>query len=327
MKNMKYNKILSVIIPAYNVEKYLKESVDSVLSQTVLPHEVIIINDGSTDNTGKIAEDLYGHYANVKIIHTRNNGLGEARNIGTRIATGDFVYYFDSDDILQPDLVESFYGALIQQPDLEIYYFSANSFLDDSWSQRVANSKKLQQFGGQMERIFATGEKAFVALVKNKMFSVPVWLYICSRHLLLKKSLTFRSIIYEDEEFTLRLFFMANKTIVTKKVFLRYRVRLGSIMQSSCTEQNIVGYLYACFALEDLLLTCASLESKKYIKKRIITYISIMLNMKYTYALKLSSKVIRDLNMVVSKYGGLRMSVVKYTLWICQFVKDKLRSH
>lgn len=327
MKNINRNKTLSVIIPAYNVESYLKESVDSVLSQTILPHEVIIINDGSTDDTGKIAEDLYGHYDNVKIIHTQNKGLGEARNIGTRAATGDFIYYFDSDDVLELNLFESFYSVLIKHPDLDIFHFSADSFVNESWleNKNFTNHKNLPEFYRGMEEHFCSGEEAFSALVRNDSFNECVWLYIFSRKLLKRALLVFSPVIHEDIEFTIRLFFVANKIIVTQKIFIHYRVRHDSIMHSNFTEQNIIGHLKGIAVLDALFLNCTSLKSRRYIQKRINRYIIIILRMQYMYDLKLSSEVLRNLNNVVSNYGGLRVRAINYKLFVCQFIKDRLR--
>ncbi|BBQ34466.1 hypothetical protein WP2W18E06_15880 [Klebsiella pneumoniae] len=101
---------VSIIIPVYNVSSYLEEAINSVLEQISKNDEIIIVNDGSTDDSGEKIDCLYSNHPNVIIIHTTNYGLGGARNNGLKHATKEFVYYFDSDDILSPGLIESFYG-------------------------------------------------------------------------------------------------------------------------------------------------------------------------------------------------------------------------
>ncbi|MBM0546780.1 glycosyltransferase family 2 protein, partial [Klebsiella pneumoniae] len=95
---------VSVIIPVYNVKDYVLQAIDSVINQKVKPFEVIIVDDGSTDGSGDIIDANYDQIPFVKIIHTINQGLGQARNEGTMLASGEFIYYFDSDDLLMPDL-------------------------------------------------------------------------------------------------------------------------------------------------------------------------------------------------------------------------------
>ncbi|HBV4510143.1 TPA: glycosyltransferase family 2 protein, partial [Klebsiella pneumoniae] len=86
---------VSVIIPVYNVKDYVLQAIDSVINQKVKPFEVIIVDDGSTDGSGDIIDANYDQIPFVKIIHTINQGLGQARNEGTMLASGEFIYYFD----------------------------------------------------------------------------------------------------------------------------------------------------------------------------------------------------------------------------------------
>lgn len=97
---------VSVIIPVYNVEKYLKRCLDSVLNQTLRDIEIICINDGSTDNSVQILEE-YG--AKIKVIDTKNKGVSVARNAGLEVANGDFIAFLDSDDYVDADFYEKLY--------------------------------------------------------------------------------------------------------------------------------------------------------------------------------------------------------------------------
>ena len=95
--------ILSVIIPVYNVEKYLRKCVDSVLAQDIADMEVILIDDGSPDNSGAICDEYAEKDTRVKVIHKENGGAATARNVGLDIARGKYITFVDSDDYLLPN--------------------------------------------------------------------------------------------------------------------------------------------------------------------------------------------------------------------------------
>ncbi|QCR35736.1 glycosyltransferase family 2 protein [Nissabacter sp. SGAir0207] len=242
---------LSVVIPVYNVKNYLETAIDSILNQTVLPSEVVIVDDGSTDGSGEMLEQLYGHIPFVRIVHTENRGLGEARNEGNRHVTGDYIYYFDSDDVAVPTLVESFYHYLEQHPALDIYCFSAASFWDVVPEDPEA-AKMLPQYDRQLNQTFENGISAFNILSENNTFYPNAWLYVFRRGLIVDHDLWFKPIIHEDEEFTPRLFFAAQQVISSTEVLFRRRVRMGSIMQSNRSEKNVIGYIESIHSLEGL---------------------------------------------------------------------------
>ena len=95
---------ISVIIPVYNVETYLKKCVDSVLCQKEISMEVILVDDGSTDSSGKICDDYASKNNNVKCLHIKNSGPATAKNRGYKIAKGNYVAFIDSDDEIKPDM-------------------------------------------------------------------------------------------------------------------------------------------------------------------------------------------------------------------------------
>ncbi len=106
---------LSVIIPVYNVEKYIRQCLDSVYSQTFRNFEVIIIDDGSPDNCGRICDEYaekYGNEIKTKVIHKENGGLCRARNDGIDAAQGEWITFVDSDDWIEPDYYEAMFNAL-----------------------------------------------------------------------------------------------------------------------------------------------------------------------------------------------------------------------
>ena len=120
---MKY----SVIIPVYNVEKYINRCLKSILSQRYNDLEIILIDNGSTDRSGSICDIYANEDANISVYHIENHGVGSARNFGLSKARGEFIYFVDSDDYLVGNLFAEFEDKLT--PDLDLLVFSYyNSF-------------------------------------------------------------------------------------------------------------------------------------------------------------------------------------------------------
>ena len=104
------NSLISVIVPVYNVEKYLNRCIDSILNQTFKQIEVILVDDGSTDNSPIICDEYSNKYENIKVIHKKNNRVAAARNDGVKIATGKYIALVDSDDWIEPNMIEEMYN-------------------------------------------------------------------------------------------------------------------------------------------------------------------------------------------------------------------------
>ena len=100
---------ISVVVPVYNVEKYLKQCLDSILVQTFSNIEIICVNDGSTDNSRKILEEYKKRDFRIKIVDKKNGGLSSARNAGMKVATGEFYSFIDSDDWIDKTMLEKLY--------------------------------------------------------------------------------------------------------------------------------------------------------------------------------------------------------------------------
>lgn len=107
--------LISVIVTAYNIEEYIVRGVRSICEQTYRNLEIIVVDDGSTDATGKICDDLAAEDERVQIIHKQNGGPADARNVGTARAKGHYIGYVDGDDWIDPDMYELMLGALLEQ--------------------------------------------------------------------------------------------------------------------------------------------------------------------------------------------------------------------
>lgn len=134
---------ISVIIPVYNVERYLPQCLNSVVGQTFQDIEIICVNDGSTDNSGKILEQYASKYCKIKVITKENQGASVARNTGLDIAAGDWISFVDSDDIVHPQMLEIAYKqAVLNNADFVEYKYK--EFKTDRVYCDIINEKKIK---------------------------------------------------------------------------------------------------------------------------------------------------------------------------------------
>ncbi|MBR4677177.1 MAG: glycosyltransferase [Bacteroidales bacterium] len=133
------NPLVSVIIPIYKVEPYLRECVESVINQTYKNLEIILVDDGSPDNCPKICEEYALQDSRIKVIHKENGGLSDARNAGMKIATADYWSFVDSDDVCHPQMIEVLMEPLIEDKGLKMSActYTKNS---DKWNENFNNS-------------------------------------------------------------------------------------------------------------------------------------------------------------------------------------------
>lgn len=140
--------LISIIIPVYNVEKFLNRCIESVINQTYKNLEIILIDDGSLDDSGKLCDNWKEKDDRIKVIHKRNTGLSDTRNVGIEKSTGNYIYFIDSDDYIDLDTIENLYINMIENNseiamgDLirEIYFPKKEKYVGESY---VANSEEM----------------------------------------------------------------------------------------------------------------------------------------------------------------------------------------
>ena len=120
-------KLVSIIVPVFNVEKYLRQCLDSILGQTFNQFEVIIVNDGSTDNSGAICQEYEARDNRIVYLEKENGGVSEARNLGLDFATSEYIIFIDSDDWIEPTYVEVLYEK-IEEYQADIVFENYTSF-------------------------------------------------------------------------------------------------------------------------------------------------------------------------------------------------------
>ena len=120
---------ISVIMPCYNIEKYVEETLKSVLNQSFKDYEIICLNDGSTDGTLQILNRYQELYSNIRVISNENHGVAYERNIGIQSSKGKYIYYMDSDDLIKENCLETLYNYA-ENDNLDVVYFEADSFYE-----------------------------------------------------------------------------------------------------------------------------------------------------------------------------------------------------
>lgn len=207
---------VSVIIPVFNVEKYLTKCLDSVVNQTLKDIEIIIVNDGSTDSSKNIIDSYLKKYKNIKYLEKENGGLSSARNYGIPYATGDYIAFLDSDDYIELSMYEEMYKKAQQE----------NSDMvecDFIWEYP---NKKREDIGA-----LYNGKKEAIEKAR-----VVAWNKLIKREVIEKECLKFpEGLRYEDVEFFYKLVPYLNKISFVKKCFIHYIQRDNSIVNT----QNI----------------------------------------------------------------------------------------
>ncbi|GHV44250.1 hypothetical protein FACS1894180_5370 [Bacteroidia bacterium] len=213
----------SIVIPVYNVEKYLRKCLESVVNQTFTDYEVICVNDGSTDKSLEIAEQFSIFNFQFSIISQENAGLSAARNAGIRAAQGDYIFLLDSDDCLVPNALEILSKNIENQ---DFIAFGGERFFENGFKEKA-------DIGITETKMSGWDYYNKYALVPRKFHFVCTVLRLYKREFLLKNKLFFEAGIYhEDNLYTPLVCYYAENVRVIPDVLYVYRIREGSITQN-----------------------------------------------------------------------------------------------
>ncbi len=218
---------LSIIIPVYNTAEYLPACLDSVIYPELNDYEIIIVNDGSKDDSQKIAESYVEKYPEIiRLINKQNGGLGDARNHGTRAAKGEFIFFLDSDDRLAPSAVPEILDGLQAEPDLLIFNLQQvntdGKFLGCIYGAEKEGELSLEEYPELIFQPHAACNKIVrrsMLFEHNIFFPDRVW--------------------YEDLHTSPKYYVYAKKIIYTNKSWYYYLMRSGSITNNTNTERNL----------------------------------------------------------------------------------------
>ena len=216
---------ITVIVPVYNVENYLRKCLDSIMAQTYKNIEIIVVNDGSTDTSGEICKEFSGMDHRIIYIEQENAGLSAARNTGLNNMSGDYVTFVDSDDWIEQDYIETLYKKIVEyqadiavgnyysyNEDEETYYFH---IYGDSYYEKVYDNISI------FENLYESQEMKSFALISawGKLYKAKLFDYLRFE----------KGKLGEDGYFNQKMYLSVNKVVYLNKGLYAYRQRSGSI--------------------------------------------------------------------------------------------------
>lgn len=219
---------VSIIVPVYNVEKYIRKCLDSLVNQTLKDIEIIIINDGTKDKSALICEEYAQIDNRIKVIHKENGGLGNARNVGMTYANGEYIGFVDSDDWVDLDYYEKLYNKAIEE-NADVCVGGIKVFKN--------NSYKIKLQPDNFETLFATQGFA--------------WLKIYKRDFVEKYRIQFtEKLYYEDMFFAMMVYLYMSKCAIANETFYYYRQQAQSIVHTCINSSK----LFDIFKVFNLLI-------------------------------------------------------------------------
>ena len=295
------NKLITIIVPIYNVEKYIDRCINSIINQTYKNIEIILIDDGSPDNCPKICDEYAKKDKRIKVIHKKNEGLGKARNSGIKISKGDYITFVDSDDYIDDDLVESTVNVINKyNPDVIIY--GCYSERENKTIINTPKPKKNHYIGDEVLKDFLPD---FISYDPKDCIerNIPKS-FCCSMYkseILKKNGFSFeseRKIISEDYYAVINLYKYINSVFLIDRCFYHYCLNLSSLthkyidnryekikyfyeqLKKSCKENNYsdevlnrIKYPFLNFTIANMKLIAGNKELKLKEKKEKISEI------------------------------------------------------
>ncbi|MFD1334542.1 glycosyltransferase family 2 protein [Oceanobacillus iheyensis] len=242
------NLLISVIIPVYNVDEYIEECLNSVLNQTYKNIEIIVVNDGSTDNSLGIIEEYALKNENIKIFSQENMGQSVARNQGMKMANGKYIYFLDSDDYILPETFQELI-EIMEENNLDLIRFAAESFVDKIDRSVTSKQYNFKKFYDE-NKVYSKEE--FLELNFQTFTPSPV-LYMLKKDVLVKNNIFYKpGIIHEDELFTLEVFLNSNLTMYKPKFYYKRRYRPNSTMTNETIAGREKSFNSRCIILDEL---------------------------------------------------------------------------
>lgn len=220
---MKSKIILSIIVPCYNSELYLPEFLKCISRQLNPKVEIILINDGSFDKTGKIIDEFANSHANVKIINQKNSGVSSARNVGIENSIGEYVYFCDSDDLVNNNFISVLLPLLDNNIDLLMFYYNTFSNTNELFVDENISDGNLSVLDCSMAYKYVCFEKDVSGYLWNKCFKLSI---------IKENNIRFKSDIHilEDQVFVIQYLEYAQNIKIYNKALYYYRLNMNGAL-------------------------------------------------------------------------------------------------
>ena len=264
---------VSVVIPVYNTENYLKECLNSIMNQTLDEIEIICINDGSKDNSLELLLEAASKDHRISVYTQKNSGLSVTRNRGAELANGKYIYFMDSDDILDKNaLYKLFFRA--EKDSLDMICFDGRSFVDDDLEGTVSAAIDYYIRSAKYNGVY-TGVELLSLMQKNGDYRTSVPLQMVKKSFLEENNIHFvNGILHEDNLYTYQCMIMAKRVVHMPNQFFNRRYRSNSIMTTRTTFEHSYGlfscYIYMVLFLNDKFINELCLESVLELQKNVL---------------------------------------------------------
>ena len=304
---MKEQKLISVVIPVYNVEKYIRESLDSIINQTYKNLQIILIDDGSTDSSGSICDEYAASDDRITVIHQKNAGAGAAKNTGLDLIQGEYFSIIDSDDYIELNMYEKMVCYMENYRVDVVQCLFRNVFVNckvdrkyiikSNGIRKVSRNKFLKEYLYDWKYAIFWNKLFKTSLLKNIRFPIG------------------RKI--DDEFFTYKLICNSEHIVNTQDVFYNYRMRQSSVMNENADKRLILDRI-DCFV-----------ERYEYVSER-FPELEVLYYQKLADALIYYKNIVLDdieaLNSLINKYPLKKRSIIDkiiFRIMSRRFITDK----
>ena len=232
------NPKISVIIPVYNTEEYVRDAIMSIVNQTLKEIEIIVVNDGSTDNSLQIIKELAKSDTRIQVYSQENKGQAIARNYGFKKAKGRYLYFMDSDDLLEKEAFSHCYEKC-EKEKLDFVFFDAEVFGDTKWTSSFFDYDRSKI----VKKEIYTGTEILDLLLEFGVFRSPLWLYLVKHDFVRYAGLSFYPVRHEDLLFSSFVHIYSQRVGYLSYKFFRRRLRPNSVMTTRYSSEDINAYL------------------------------------------------------------------------------------
>lgn len=257
---------ISVIVPVYKCEEYIESCIDSILNQTFTDFEIILVDDGSPDNSGKICDTLAEKYNKISVLHQENQGQAVARNNGVKIARGEWLHFVDSDDHIHPEMLENLYNAIMKN-NVKLAMCSAiqdEKVPDDFYADKKIEFKNLEM-----------NEDNFLHLCRDlRYYYWVVWGKLIHKSIYEKYPLT-EGRSYEDNAIVCKWLYKAKNVALTDVPLYFYFVNTSGTTKKSFTKKH----LDLLWAFKEQIDFFSSINMEKMTKHLVTYYFEISANL------------------------------------------------
>lgn len=294
----------SVIVPVYNVEDFLPECLESILNQVYSDFEVILVDDGSTDNCPHLCDQYAEKDNRVRVIHKENGGLSDARNTGITVATGDYLLFIDSDDYWYSPLMMKKINDIVETDRVDIVQFGQQKFYNIEKKLVPGPQRMLSQYNG------CTTNELISQLVSGEKLTISACSMALSRDFIINNNLYFeKGLKTEDLEWAIRLYVARPKWSFVDEYFYVYRVQREGSISATVDYKHLCDY---CWIIENSVKIVENQENS--LKTPLMSYLMyhVLIASAFAHKVKLEKNQKKE---ILSRLKAVsKGKITKYTM-------------